>query len=61
MTIIGEEAYLARHLPGFSPRDMYCSEFAEAMDELLRILESEAPVLSGRDRVEREMRRSHGR
>jgi hypothetical protein len=60
-TLTQEEAYVARYLPGFSPREMWCSEFHEALDAVIRILESESPPVSGREAVEREMRRSHGR
>lgn len=61
MTLVAEEATLARYLPGFDVRNMPCSEFADAMDALVEILERESPPLSGREAVERDMRRSNGR
>jgi len=57
VTMIYEEALLAKHLPGFRPQEMYASEFSEALDALVEIMESEAPVTGSRDKVEREMRR----
>lgn len=60
LTLVAEEAYVARYLPGFDVRSMPCSEFNDAMDALVEILEQESPPATGREAVEREMRRKHG-
>lgn len=57
VTMVYEEALVAKHLPGFRPQEMYASEFGEALEALASILESESPVTGSRDKVEREMRR----
>lgn len=57
-TLVGEETVMAKYLPGFNPRELYASEFDEAMQALYEMMENES-VVPGDHRafVEREVRR----
>ncbi len=57
MTLIHEETILARNAPGLCVRDLYCSEFRDAMRALADIMDTETPATSTREFVEREARR----
>lgn len=58
MTLVYEETLLSRHSPGLPVRDLYCSEFKDAMKSIADILSDESPATSPREWVDREARRS---